>query len=324
VYRTLTTCCLAAGLALTLGGCPKKSETPVDKTADPAKPVEPTAKPAEPPARPTGGPTYVRKGLATPESVLHDAKRDLYLVANINGNPLEADGNGYICRVTPDGALREPKWIEGGKNGVTLNAPKGMAVFEDRLFVADITHVRIFHRDSGAPLGSVRIPGATFVNDLATGEGGIIYASDMGVTTGFKPSGTDAIWMFKGDDDKPKPKVLIKGKQLGQPNGLTVDGDELVVVTFGTGELYRVNKEGKRGEGVKAPKGRLDGVELLPDGDLLVSSWEAKKIFRVNRSGTFTAVVEGVEAPADIGFDRKRKRILVPLFNDNHLLFLPL
>jgi sugar lactone lactonase YvrE len=319
VNRTRTSCCLAVGLALALSGCPKKSETP----AEPAKPAKP-AKPSEPPAKPADKPTYVRTGLATPESVRYDPRRDLYLVANINGSPLGVDGNGYISQVAPDGTFKAGKWIEGGKQGVTLNAPKGMALHDQRLFVADITHVRIFDRESGAPRGAVRIPGATFVNDLAASEDGVIYVSDMGVTTGFAPSGTDAIWQFKGDDAKPVPKVLIKGKQLGRPNGLAIDGDQLVVVTNGTGELYRVSKEGKRSAAFKAPRGGLDGVERLPDGDLLVSSWEAKMVYRVDRAGTFTAVVEGVESPADIGFDRKRSRILIPLFKDNHLLFLPL
>ena len=38
-------------------------------------------------------------GFATPESVLYDAQRDIYLVTNINGSPLAADGNGFISRV---------------------------------------------------------------------------------------------------------------------------------------------------------------------------------------------------------------------------------
>ena len=67
-------------------------------------------------------------GFSTPESVLHDAASDVYLVSNINGNPLDVDGNGSISRVSFDGTVAQLKWIEGGANGVTLNAPKGMAI----------------------------------------------------------------------------------------------------------------------------------------------------------------------------------------------------
>ena len=67
-------------------------------------------------------------GFSTPESVLHDPEADIYLVSNINGSPLERDGNGFISRVTPDGKVETLKFIAGGVKGVTLNAPKGMAI----------------------------------------------------------------------------------------------------------------------------------------------------------------------------------------------------
>jgi hypothetical protein len=41
----------------------------------------------------------------------------------------------------------------------------------------------------------------------------------------------------------------------------------------------------------------------------------------VGATGRTTPVVQGVDAPADIGFDPRRNRVLVPLFNENRLLF---
>ena len=107
---------------------------------------------------------------------------DVYLVSNINGSPLGADGNGFITRVAPDGTVTNLKWIDGESEVVTLNAPKGMAIIGDTLYVADITHVRFFHRDTGEPLGEIEIPGATFVNDLAAGRGGWLFVSDTDVS----------------------------------------------------------------------------------------------------------------------------------------------
>ena len=77
-------------------------------------------------------------GLSTPESVLHDAGADVYLVSNINGSPLEKDGNGFISRLAPDGSVLALKWIDGEAQGITLNAPKGMAIQDGVLFVAAI------------------------------------------------------------------------------------------------------------------------------------------------------------------------------------------
>ncbi|MHC4781133.1 MAG: SMP-30/gluconolactonase/LRE family protein, partial [Planctomycetota bacterium] len=58
-------------------------------------------------------------GFATPESALHDAAGDVYLVANINGSAAEHDGNGFISRVSPFGEVQDLKWIDGGAPGVT-------------------------------------------------------------------------------------------------------------------------------------------------------------------------------------------------------------
>ncbi|HSN57605.1 MAG TPA: hypothetical protein VLT32_23245, partial [Candidatus Sulfomarinibacteraceae bacterium] len=59
-------------------------------------------------------------GFATPESVLHEPVSDVYLVSNINGSPTGVDGNGFISRLAPDGAVLELKWIDGEAEGVTL------------------------------------------------------------------------------------------------------------------------------------------------------------------------------------------------------------
>jgi hypothetical protein len=83
-------------------------------------------------------PLMLTDGWQTPESVLYDAESDVYLVSNINGTPLEADDNGFISKVTPDGKITELKWIDGAKDTIKLNAPKGMAISGGVLYVADI------------------------------------------------------------------------------------------------------------------------------------------------------------------------------------------
>src|SRR6266496_4562221 len=97
------------------------------------------------------------EGFLTPESVLHDTAQDIYFVSNINGSPTAKDNNGFISRLRPDGAVENLKFIEGGKNGVTLNAPKGLALLGDTLWVADIDAVRAFNAKTGAPLDSVSL-----------------------------------------------------------------------------------------------------------------------------------------------------------------------
>src|SRR3990172_7489526 len=195
-------------------------------------------------------------GFQTPESVLYDAAEDVYLVSNINGSPTAADGNGFISRIGPEGQVLALKWIDGTVSGVTLHAPKGMAIVGDTLYVADITAVRMFDRRTGQPKGSVAVPGATF------------------------------------------PRV--GGGNAGDFCGLGPGGQ---------GGIVR-----------RLPAGGLDGVEALPGGVLLVSSWGASAVFRVAADGRAEAVVSNVRSPADIGYDRKRNRVLIPLFQDNRIV----
>ncbi|GIW51152.1 MAG: ATP/GTP-binding protein [Gemmatimonadales bacterium] len=261
-------------------------------------------------------------GLQTPESMLHDPVADVYLVSNINGSPLEKDDNGFISRLAPTGEVLSLKWIDGASEAVTLHAPKGMALKGDTLFVADIDEVRLFHRETGSPLGSRPIAGSTFLNDVAVGPDGTVYVTDSGLRAGnqgFAPSGTDAVYRF---DAAGQPVAVARDTTLGRPNGIVADDTALTVVTFGSGEIYRLDPaSGTRLETLpRAPAGQLDGVVRLADGSLLVSSWECQCVYQVHAGGHYMPVVDSVPAPADIGFDTRRNRILIPLFTENRVL----
>lgn len=254
-------------------------------------------------------------GLSTPESVVYDASTDSYLISNIQGGPSDQDGKAFISRVTPQGELVKLHWIDSRREGVELNAPKGMAIAGDTLYVADITHVRKFDLATGEPRGSVEFPGATFLNDVAAGPEGVIYVSDSGLLPNFSPSGTDAIYTIAADDTIT---TLIKGEHLGRPNGLLATAEGVWVVTYGSGEIYKVALDGSKGTSLKLPKGALDGIVRTKSGDLLVSSWEGSSVLAGDGT-TFTEAVLDVDAPADIAMDTKRNRVLIPLFKQNAL-----
>lgn len=258
-------------------------------------------------------------GLQTPESVLYDRKADVYLVSNINGAPTAVDGNGFISKVAPSGKVLALKWIDGTRPGVTLNAPKGMAIVGDTLYVSDITAVRMFDRRIGQFKGSIDIPGSTFLNDLAAGRDGSVYLSDSGLKPDFSPSGTDAIYKI---DSKGKVTAIAKGTDLHNPNGVAVLlSGKVVAVTFSKpGELYEIGANGRPENIRKLRAGQLDGVEVLGDGAFLVSSWETSVVYRVERDGMAKVIVKDVPSPADIGYDSRRNRVLIPIFTKNYLV----
>jgi hypothetical protein len=263
-------------------------------------------------------PVSIMEGLQTPESVLYDADQDVYFISNINGAPLAVDHNGYIARVNAETLKVEPKWIDGSKPDSTLNAPKGMAIVGDDLYVADINTVRKFDRKSGAPKGEIPLKGTTFLNDLVA-DGTTVYVSDSGLDAAFKTTGTDAIWKISGN----KGQKIASGPELKAPNGLEMMNGKLWVVTFAGKELYPL-ENGKKGTATMLPSGSLDGLVAMSDGSFLVSSWDAKAVFRGKPGGVFTTIIQNVDSPADIGYDAKRHRLLVPHFMESRVTIHPL
>jgi hypothetical protein len=261
-------------------------------------------------------------GLATPESVLHDPEADVYLVSNINGTPVDKDDNGFISRLSPDGTVLELRWIDGAADGVTLNGPKGMAVQGSTLYVADIDCIRMFDRTSGAPMGEACPTGATFLNDVASAPDGVsVFFTDSGLDASFGPSGTDAVYRLS---EGSRITVISRSPTLGAPNGISVGTRGILVAAFGSGEVYALDAEGSRTNVMPASTGQYDGIVAMDDGGFLVSSWGEQAVIHVSGAGAVSHVVRGVEAPADIGLDRARNRVLVPLFNANEVRIVPL
>jgi hypothetical protein len=248
--------------------------------------------------------------LRGPESALHDPEQDVYFISNLNGGLLTADNNGFITRVDAKSMAVNLKWIEGGVNGVTLHAPKGMAVLGDTLYVSDIGGVRKFDRRTGAPRVLIALTGSTLVNDITT-DGRSLYVSDTGIRpapgTTFFETGTDAVWKITDD----RAEKIAASTELDHPNGLDWIDGRLWVVTFRGNHLYQLDG-GKIRRAVELPKGQLDGLVHLADGSVLVSSWLGNEIYRGKTGGPFHAILAGLAAPADIGYDATHRRLLVP------------
>lgn len=297
---------LTAAIALTLvvaSGCARK-ETPVPET----KAATPTL-----PER-----VATVTGLSTPESVLWSAKDDAWFVSNINGSPLAKDGNGFISRLTRDGAIDSLHFIMGGRDSVKLNGPKGMALVGDTLWVADIDAVRAFNIRTGKPVASIELgKQATFLNDIAVGPDGVIYITDSGLGFDAKGNpihpGPDRIFGLTGRTTK----VLAEGDWLGRPNGITWDatGNRFVVVSFGAPTLLGWKPGVAKVDTIGTGPGSQDGVEFV-GGDLLVTSWADSTVFSVSGSGN-KKVVTGVASPADLGADQTRGLIAIPLFTQD-------
>ncbi|HEX2220153.1 MAG TPA: hypothetical protein VHG35_15225 [Gemmatimonadales bacterium] len=243
-------------------------------------------------------------GFSGPEAVRYDPEQDVYFVGNFNGAGDAADNNGFISRLRADGKVENLRFIAGGAKGVTLHAPRGMFIVGDTLWAADVGALRGFNRRTGAPLATVDFaalePG--FLNDVAAGPDGALYVTDTPKNRIYKVAGLT-------------PSVAVEDTSLGRPNGITWDasGNRFIVVPFGGRQALFGWRPGQSGLEVFAtpPGGRYDGVEVLGDGRILVASQADSSLLIVER-GQPRRVARTAGAPADIGFDSKRRRTAVP------------
>lgn len=254
-----------------------------------------------------------------PETALWDEKRDVYLVSNVNGPLTAKDDNGFISRVSPDGNIEQLRWIDGADPDVTLHAPKDMTFWNGTLAVADATSVRLFDPKSGKPLGQHEIEGAFMLNALTTSEDGRhLYVSDTGSPlTGEANAG--AVYQLSRDGST---RTIATGAWLERPNGIVWQHDRLMVAPFGAeaDTLYELTPQGERRNFATVPRPQLDGLIQLPDGSFVVTSWQGNAIYQLSADGEVTGrLVTGVPSPAQIGYDAKRSRLLVPVLHQNVL-----
>jgi len=253
-----------------------------------------------------------------PESVRYDPDQDVYFVSNINGFGSVKDNNGYISRVNASNISDIQTLVQGGAHGVTLHAPKGMAIHGDTLWVCDIDALRGFDRHSGASLATIDFTpfGAVLLNDIAVGPDGHLHVTDTGIQM------TEKGVLFSGGDKMfvvgpgHAVRVQASGAQLAKPNGITWDakGKRWLYVSFDPfrSRLYAFHDDDTTRAVLDSGNGRWDGVEALADGRILLSSWTDSAVHLVS-AGHDERLVRNVPNPADIGVDTKRGLILVPL-----------
>jgi sugar lactone lactonase YvrE len=252
------------------------------------------------------------KGLAQPESVVQDPATGAIYVSNINGAIMQKDGNGFIAKLSPDGKMIERQWAKG------LNAPTGLAVYDRKLYVADVDQLVEINIASGEIANRYDAKGATFLNDVAVDGEGTVYASDT-------PSNT--IWRLKDGSFEP----LLANDALNGPNGLLVQGDTLIVASLG-----KVPSQGQKGElgglvtislkdlavkklGDGPPIGNLDGIELLKPGAYLVTDWAAGALYRIDVKGKAERLIDLNQGSADLTYLPAKKMVLIPMMLDNSL-----
>ena len=265
-------------------------------------------------------------GFQNPSAVIMDLDEDVYLVANTNGQPTERNRTGFISRVSPEGEVLDLEWIELSATARPLNAPRGMALRGDSLFVADIDCIRIFHRVTGEDLGVTCLDGVSFIADIDVGEEGSLFVTDAGLTWsdgGLQPTGTDAVYRVVMEEGR-RGSTLAQGDDLGHPTGIAVGARGIFVTAPGTGELFALSPTGSRTDILPPSDRQLTGLTFLADGSFVFSSVAEESVTMVDAGGQVMELAAGVPDAQGLGYDAARHRLLVAIPSENRLLFMDL
>lgn len=233
--------------------------------------------------------------LITNESVLFDPSSGNLYVSNIGGmDPLEKDGKGSIAIVSSSGEIINPAWVTG------LNAPKGMAISNGKLYVTDIDEFVEIDIATAAISNKWKVDGAQFLNDVAA-HNGTVYFTDM--NTGKVHAYADGAI-----------STISEGNT--SINGIAVANDGTIYGLDGSG-LKKWKADGSTTI-INSTVTGGDGLIILGDGNFIASRWQGEIWFVSADAETNMLDTKAAESnTADIGYNPNEKVIYVPTFFKN-------
>lgn len=245
--------------------------------------------------------------MKVPESVLLDTNTQQLFVANINGKPTAKDGNGFISILNLDGSVKTLEFATG------MDAPKGMAIYDNKLYVSDINTLRVVDLTSGKIIENYPIEEAKFLNDVTVTKDGTVFVSDFS-------GANNAIYKLT---NKKMTKWMDSKNLFGQrPNGLWMEENSLVIGTK-EGTIFKADFKTKKMQVYNANVGvnGIDGILPFDENSYISSDWAGRVFISSNEKSE--KIIDGsaqkVNA-ADIWYDQKSNMLYIPTFFDNRIL----
>ena len=251
--------------------------------------------------------TVTVEGFSSPESTIVN-KNDLY-VSNVGKElkPTLKDGDGFISKLDINGKIKELHFIDG------LDAPKGMGIVGNTLFVADINTLRGFDLSTKKEVFNVVFEGVNFLNDITVKDSNTLFIG---------ASDTSAIY-----EVNIASKSYKKLMDFTVTNGLFYEDGILYAAQLGSstqnmfdgkGKLYKIDlKDNNKLTQLGTFEGVLDGVTKVGN-KVYVSDWGNAKdtgIVRVYDLKTKEETILKLQSfmgAADFWIDEKTKKIFMP------------
>ncbi|HEX2934165.1 MAG TPA: hypothetical protein VHO72_02330 [Bacteroidales bacterium] len=242
-----------------------------------------------------------KEGNKTPESVLLDTINKVLYVSNIDENPWEKDGKGYITKMTLSGEIITKEWVKG------ISAPKGMGISKGMLYVTNIDELVEIDIKKGSIVKKYTHPKAENLNDITVGSDGTVYISD---------SKGPCIFQFA----KGKLDVFIESDEVKGTNGIFYENGKLLCGQ--SNRIAALDLKSKTFTTVADNTGSIDGLEAVGDGSYIISDWSGK--IQIIQPGIPNLTILDTTPlkinAADIEFDPRTKTLYVPTFFDDHVV----
>ncbi|TCV19544.1 alpha-acetolactate decarboxylase [Sphingobacterium alimentarium] len=252
-------------------------------------------------------------GFAMPESVTSDGKR--FFVSNQGQDVFSKDGDGFISEISEDGKQIELKFLP--LKGV-LNAPKGMTVVNNILYVADLDRVIGFNINTRKTVFEITIPEAKVLNDICRLENGFIAVTETVSGNIYKINTKNKSFEIIGN--------------IPTANGINYNEKtkQLVVCTngknYGEGSVYIKTGNEDFKELPNIANGFFDGIEWIDDNHLLISDWvtfpvkDFGKLWIYNLSEQISQAYFTGESIADIYYNPTTQKIYMPQMFHNKVI----
>jgi|GEM_PF-5276488 len=263
--------------------------------------------------------------LSHPQSITFDKKRLRFYVSQLGEKAQPSTGS--IALLARDGSVINKEWIKG------LNQPRGMAMMNNMLYVADGKSLLKIDVDAAKIVKRFEQPNSFYLYDVSASKQGDVYVSD--------PL-SNSILKLERDETF---EVWLKDKKLEGPNSLAVKEDRLYVSSIGlkssvpqqgrenfnSGKINQVHLETKKISPLTSHNNlkKIASLGIDEEGTIYATSLGAPKLMRFSlKDGQLLENIDvqksfdlnETQGLADFLYFPQSKEFWVPVKNNGHIL----
>ncbi|MDA0973277.1 MAG: T9SS type A sorting domain-containing protein [Bacteroidetes bacterium] len=181
----------------------------------------------------------------------------------------------------------------------TAVASHGMEVMGDKLYTISGSTIRAYDLASATQLMNLSVPGASFLNGMASDGLNTLWVTDFGA---------NKVYEIEVSNLSSPVLTTVVNNTGSTPNGIVHDptNDRLVFVNWGSNApIKAISLTDYSVSTITATNlGNMDGIDIDGNGDFYVSSWSPQRItkFSSDFSTSETVVSTGLANPADISY----------------------